>query len=494
MTLTILGLGSGHVDDLSRRAWKALENATTVYLRTERHPCIPFLPQGAHYIPCDDLYETHAKFEDVYNAIIERVIEAARAADIIYAVPGDPLIAESTVIGLLARSKAENIPVEVINGISFIEPTLALVGTDGINGLQIHDAITIANMHYPPLNPDYPALLAQVYSRDIASNLKLSLMNQYPDEFEVTLIHSAGMPEAEVEVVPLYAIDRSEHIQHLTSLYLPAYGGVVPHGAMRGFEAAQEVIAWLRAPEGCPWDREQTHLSLRKYLLEEAHEVLEALDNQDPDALREELGDLLLQILLHAQIAGEYGEFTMNDVISTLNRKMIRRHPHVWGEVSVNDAGEVLTNWDALKKQEHAEKGKTRKSLLDGVPNTLPALMQAREYTSKAATVGFDWAQVDDVKAKVREELAEILEATDPDHVREEFGDLLFVLVNWARWLKFDPEIALREANAKFYRRFQHIEVTAAANGRALKDMTLAEMDALWDDAKAREKINNHDG
>ncbi len=479
MTLTLLGLGPGHIDDLSRRAWHALENAPTVIVRTIRHPCIPHLPAHDRMTACDDLYETHPKFEDVYAAIVERVLTAARAGDVVYAVPGDPMVAESTVIRLIERAKSENIPVQVINGISFIEPTLALIGVDAINGLQVHDAITLAAAHHPALDPDHPALLAQVYSREVAADLKLTLMNQYPDDFPVILIHGAGTPDAVIERVPLYEIDRSEQIAHLTALYIPAANG------LEGFESLQETIAHLRAPEGCPWDREQTHQTLRKHLLEETYEVLEALDLDDPALLREELGDLLLQVVLHVQIATEAGEFFMRDVIGDLNRKLIRRHPHVWGDVEVGGASEVITNWEAIKKGEHKAKGKERKSLLDGVPKALPALAQALEYTAKAAKPGFDWHKIEDVTAKAREELDELLEATDPDHVREEFGDLLFVLANWARWLKIDPEIALREANAKFYRRFTYIEEGARQAGRELKSMTLEEMDALWNQAKA---------
>jgi len=480
MTLTLLGLGPGHPDDLSRRAWSALENAPRGILRTRHHPCVPALPNQAAISACDDLYEQHAAFADVYAAIIERVMTAAHVSDVVYAVPGDPMVAEATIIGLIARAKTENIPVQIVNGISFIEPTLALVGVDAIHGLQIYDAITIADAHHPPLNPDAPALLGQVYNRAMASDLKLTLMNQYPDDFPVQLIHAAGTPDASVETVALHEIDHSDRIAYLTALYVPAYP------RLRGFESLQETIAHLRAPEGCPWDREQTHLSLRKYLLEETHEVLDALDAEDTDALREELGDLLLQIVLHAQIAVEAGTFSMSDIIMALNHKLIRRHPHVWGDVSVGGAADVVTNWEALKKQEHAEKGVLRPSILDSVPKSLPALAQAADYTAKAAKVGFDWANSADVIAKIREELAELLEATDPDHIREEMGDLLLMMANWARWIKIDPEIALRESNAKFSRRFRYVEAGALAQGRDLKAMTLAEMDALWDEAKAK--------
>ncbi len=482
MTLTILGLGPGEVDDLSRRAWRALKQAKTVIVRTSQHNCVPCLPQseGTTYQYCDDLYESIPAFKDVYAAIVERVLMAARAGDVVYAVPGDPMVGESTVLALLKATKAENIAVEMVSGISFVEPILAALGVDAMDGLQILDGITVAAMHHPPINPDVPALLGQVYSREVAANVKLTLMNQYPDEFEVSLIHAAGTNTPIVEHLPLYEIDRSENIKHMTSLYVPALG------KMSSFEQFQEIIAHLRAPEGCPWDKEQTHLSLRRYLLEEAHEVLEALDAEDSVELYKEMGDLLLQIVLHTQIAIDDGEFKMSDVISHVNRKLIHRHPHVWGDVEAKNAGEVLENWDALKKKEHAEQGINRESILDGIPKGIPALMQALRYQEKAAKVHFDWDAIDSVLAKVREELDEVLNATDDDNRAEEIGDLLFVIANWARWLKVDPETALRETNAKFYRRFRYVEEGLAAQGKTPAESNLAEMDALWDAAKAK--------
>jgi tetrapyrrole methylase family protein/MazG family protein len=480
MTLTIVGLGPGEVDDLSRRAWRTLKNAQTIYLRTARHTCVPCLPQtGQTYHSFDELYETFDAFEQVYAEIVRRVLEAARTGDVVYAVPGDPLVGEATVTALLRQARTDGIAVEVVSGISFVEPALALLGIDALDGLQIMDALDIAARHHPPLNPDFPALLGQVYSRAVASEVKLTLMNQYPDDFSVTLLHAAGTTEARVETLPLHEIDRSPQIQHMTALFIPALGGY------SSFEAFQEIIAHLRAPDGCPWDREQTHLSLRRYLVEETAEVLDALDNEDPAALAEELGDLLLQVVLHTQIAIDDGEFRMTDVLSAVSRKLIRRHPHVWGDARVSGADDVLQNWDRLKQAEHAENGTQRASLLDGVPKALPALMQAFEYQKQAAKPGFDWPRIEDVVAKVREELDETLAAASAEDRAEEVGDLLFVIVNLARWLKVEPETALRAANAKFYRRFRHIEQAVAAAGRRLEDHTLAELDALWDAAKA---------
>lgn len=479
MTLTIVGLGPARADDLTRRAWAAFENSPIVFLRTKEHPAVGQLPVNGELRTFDHLYEATADFEQIYRTIAQEVLTAAESGDVVYAVPGDPLVGESTVTRLMAVAKERGLALEIIPGVSFIEPSLRLLGVDALDGLQVFDAIDLAAMHHPPLNPDYPALLAQVYSRQVASDLKLTLMNQYPDEFEAVLLHAAGAEDEAIERVPLYAIDRSEQIGHMTSLYLPALG------KMSSFEQFQEVIAHLRAPEGCPWDRKQTHHSLRRYLLEEAYEVLEAIDADDPAALSEEMGDLMLQVLLHTQIATEDGEFRMADVLSQINRKLIRRHPHVWGEVTVDGADQVVTNWEAIKQAERAGKPEQRESLLDGVPKGLPALLQAYEYTARAAKPGFDWERLSDVTAKVQEELNEVITATSPDHTAEEVGDLLFVLVNWARWLKVEPESALREANAKFYRRFRAIEQGAAQQGRALDSLTLAEMDALWNEAKA---------
>jgi len=480
MTLTLLGLGPGAIDDLTRKAWRVLKEAKTVYLRTTQHGCVPCLPQtGATYHSFDEIYEKTDQFEEVYATIVSRVLEAAQIGDVVYAVPGDPLVGESTVTQLLTAAKSANIPVEIVNGISFVEPMLALIGVDALDGLQIFDGIDLAAMHHPPLNPDFPALIGQVYSRDVASNLKLTLMNQYPDDFPVMLIHAAGTDSAVVENIPLHEIDHSTQIKHTTSLYLPALG------AMSSFEQFQEIIAHLRAPEGCPWDQKQTHESLRQFLLEETYEVLEAIENDDPKALYEELGDLLLQIVLHTQIAINEGEFYMSDVLRSVNHKMIRRHPHVWGSVDVNgDSEQVVANWETLKKQEHAEKGIQRESILDGVPKALPALQQAFQYQAKAAKYGFDWESIAPVKAKIFEEINEIETAIDDEQRKKEIGDLLFAVVNWARWLKIEPETALRDSSARFYRRFRFIERSLATDGKSMSDSTLIEMDALWDEAK----------
>ncbi|MEM9951514.1 MAG: nucleoside triphosphate pyrophosphohydrolase [Chloroflexota bacterium] len=478
MTLTIVGLGPGSVDDLSLQAWRILEQAEVVYLRTEEHPCVPDLPPKTTYKSFDYLYERIDAFEDVYTEITRQLLTQAKTEKVIYCVPGDPFVGESTTIQLLNGAEAQNIEVDIVNGISFIEPMLTQIGIDALDGLQIFDGLEIATMHHPPINSEYPALIGQVYSREVASEIKLVLMNQYPDDFEVTLIHSAGTGDnSQHEKIPLYEIDRSEQINHLTSLYLPALGEYT------SFEAFQEIIAHLRAPEGCPWDRKQTHQSLRPYLLEEAYEVLETIDNEDWDNLAGELGDLLLQIVLHTQIAIEYGEFYMTDVLKYVNRKMIRRHPHVWGAIDVDDnPDKVLTNWEQIKQQERKNNGDVRESLLDGIPKNAPSLMIAFKYQEKAAKVGFDWKTIDGVERKVREEIEEAFAETDSSKQIKEIADVISTLVNWLRWLGVsDPESVMRENNAKFYQRFNYIEEHALF---PLSELSLDEMQELWQEAK----------
>jgi tetrapyrrole methylase family protein/MazG family protein len=317
-------------------------------------------------------------------------------------------------------------------------------------------------------------LIAQLYSKQVASDVKLILMAHYPDEHPVILVHAAGTSAEKIENLALYEIDRSPEIGLLTALYIPALGRDT------SFEAFQEIIARLRAPDGCPWDRKQTHQTLRSYLLEEAYEVIAALDADDPREMQEEFGDLILQIVLHAQIAAEYGEFTMADVLKTVNNKIVRRHPHVFGELKIHDAEGVLVNWERLKAEERAENGKSAASALDGVALALPALSQAMEYLRRAARVGFDWPDVQGAIGKLEEELAEAYQAETLTERNLEIGDLLFTVANLARWYDVDPESALREANQRFRKRFAFLEAAAQEQGRLLSELSLEEMLVLW--------------
>jgi MazG family protein len=272
------------------------------------------------------------------------------------------------------------------------------------------------------------------------------------------------------------------------------------------FEKLVAVQARLRAPKGCPWDQEQTHESLRTYLLEESYEVLEALESGDDAKFAEEMGDLLLQIIFHSQIATEEGRFTVSDVIREIHDKMIRRHPHVFGETQAKDSAEVLRNWEQIKAEERRAKGLAGKdgaaekvakpaSLLDGVSKGLPATLEGFQLTRKASRIGFDWDDANGIFDKMQEEAAEVrnaIHSREQHKIEEEIGDALFAVVNLARFLKVDPEIALKKANAKFSKRFREMERLARESGREFKDVPRAEMETLWEAAKQDKALPAH--
>ncbi len=258
-------------------------------------------------------------------------------------------------------------------------------------------------------------------------------------------------------------------------------------GKNDAFQRLVDLMARLRAPDGCPWDRKQTPESLKPFLIEECFEVVDALEEGSPDKVREELGDLLFQIVFHARIAEEEGRFTMNDVITAILEKMTRRHPHVFGRTRLSTEQEVLAAWEEIKKKEKGSEERT--SILEGVPRNLPSLLRAHRVQERAARVGFDWNHLNEALPKLDEELAEFKDSLKEENaatVEEELGDLFFTLVNISRFLGVDPEEALRKTIGKFVRRFRYIEEQAADAGKVLSDMTLEEMDALWEEAKKK--------
>lgn len=491
--ITIVGLGPGAFGQLSLAAWEAIANTQALYLRTAVHPTVSELTRrGISFTSFDALYDQAATFADVYQEIAKRILAAGREQSVVYAVPGHPFVGETSVRMIMDQAQAEAIDVQVVPSMSALDAIYATLRIDPGNGLQVLDALDFQTEKYVP---GTPALFLQVYSRFVASQLKLALLEVLDPELPVTLVRAAGVPGEEVLLhVPLHEIDKHDLVDHLTSLYIPAAQPVAAQAkpAAHPLDPLVDVMARLRSENGCPWDRKQTHTSLKRYLIEESYEVIDAIDEQDADALCEELGDVLLQIVFHAQLAQEAGSFTIDDIVETVTAKMVRRHPHVFGDVEANDVSTVLRNWDAIKKEEKSAQGKPEpESLLSGVPRHLPALMHAEEVQKKAARVGFEWADVTGAVEKVAEEARELQDAvndSDPAGQSAELGDLLFAIVNVARYLHVEPEEALRATTAKFMRRFQHIEERAAAAGRKLADMTVAEMDAFWNEAKELEK------
>lgn len=476
--ITLVGLGSGGIGQLTLESWEALQNGR-VFLRTAVHPCAQDLKaRGIDFQSYDRFYEQAEDFERVYAAIADDLIAQARRGDLVYAVPGNPFFAESTVALLLEKAKEAGVTVRALPAVSFVDSCLTALQTDGGQGLTVIDAFDLIQSR-----PDAtrPLLITQPYSRPMLSDIKLSLMNVYPDDFRTALIIHAGLPDESVVWMPLYELDRHEP-DHLCSVYVPAL-----EEDLGDFSAAEAITRRLRLPGGCPWDREQTHDSLRRYLLEEAYEVLEAIDNRDSENLKEELGDLLYQVFIHAQIADEEGLFDIHDVIRGINEKMIRRHPHVFADAEADSSAAVTENWEAIKKQ---EKGTASFSeAMDQIPESFTALMKADKIQSRAKKAGFDWDAPLPALDKVAEETQEVREvltdsAENGVHLKEEVGDLLFAVVNTARLCGIDSEEALREANAKFVRRFKTMEHLAGERGKSLTDYTLDGLEELWQQAK----------
>jgi len=495
--ITIVGLGTGDEDQLTLGVWKKLQltskSQARLYLRTNDHPMVRMLDDNQiPYTTFDANYEAHQSFEQVYESIADELIRQAQqhsTTEIIYAVPGHPMVAEYTVQLLKQRCPEAGIALNLLGGESFLDQAFLRFGFDPIDGFQLLDATSLSRY---TLNPQLHTVIGQVYDTYTASDLKISLMEAYPDDYRVVVGHSLGVAGAEEMVeVPLYELDHIKGYGNLSLVWVPKSEQDQVH--YRSFGRLHEIVSILRSPEGCPWDREQTHASLRKNLIEEAYEVLETIDEDDPDHMCEELGDLLLQVMLHAQMEEEIGTFTVYDVIATLNEKLIRRHPHVFGENKAEDADEALVNWNAMKAEEKRKKGidVTKQSVLDGVPRDLPGLMKAWKLQKKAATVGFDWSEAREVLNKVEEELGELrqaMESQGAQEKQEELGDLLFSIVNLARFLKVDPEEAIAQTNRKFVQRFSYIEDQLRLRGLSFEQTDLSEMEKYWQDAKKLQK------
>ncbi|AIF50032.1 nucleoside triphosphate pyrophosphohydrolase [Pelosinus sp. UFO1] len=478
--ITIVGLGPGSFGLITVDTLEKLRTAETLLLRTAKHPTVAELVKlGIPFTSYDSIYEEKESFEEVYMAIAQECIkQAVMGKKVVYAVPGSPLVAEKTVVLIRKLAIEQNVPITILPGMSFLEVLYTRLAIDPIEGITVLDAADLAAI---PPELTTALVVTQVYNAYVASEAKLVLMENYPDDYEVVVVKNLGLPDEQLLTVPLFELDRVPGIDHLTSVYVPHRPAVSQSFSL---EPILSVMAKLRSKEGCVWDIEQTHPSLRRYMVEEVYEVLEAIELENGDDLCEELGDLLLQIVFHARIAEESKIFSMQDVIDTVTEKMVRRHPHVFGDIKVRDAGEVVLNWDAIKKQEH---GHDRHSVLDGIPKGLPSLMRAYKLQSKAAKVGFDWDCIEPIWDKIYEELTELKEACTEGQaadIEAELGDVLFSVVNLARFLKIDGEIALNTTNNKFRRRFMYIEKEVKEKGHNWDKMSLGELDLLWKEAK----------
>jgi tetrapyrrole methylase family protein / MazG family protein len=475
--IVIVGLGPGGDHHVTNETLAAIDRIPRRYLRTSQHPSAHLVPDAATF---DHLYEQAETFADVYAAVVEQLVVAATAhGEVLYAVPGSPLILERSVGTLRAD---ERIECEVLPALSFLDVVWARLGVDPIEaGVTLIDGHEFA---VAAASATGAVLVAHTHANWVLSEIKLAIDDPdgNSDHTPVVLLHALGTDAEQIIHTTWAEMDRTIEADHLTSLYIPNLGTSVGEGYIRFHQLART----LR--EQCPWDIEQTHQSLIPYVIEETYEVVDAIQALDPDdpssdeLLIEELGDLLYQIEFHATIAEQEGRFTIADVTRGVHDKLVRRHPHVFGEgdrrVEVSGTDDVLANWETIKRD---EKGRT--SIFDGIPGSLPSLAYAHKVQKKASKVGFDWPDVHGALPKIAEEAGELMvavAAADAEAVADEMGDLLFSVVNVARHLGVDPESALRAATNKFRVRFERVEALAIERGIDL----LANLDRLWNEIK----------
>lgn len=486
--LIIVGLGPGGINRLTRETLDIIDGDNPLFLRTGRHPAAQdLILRGTVFKTYDYLYDEKSTFEEVYKSIVEDLINqyGILKRPLVYCVPGHPLIYEDSVELLINECKKRLIKYRIIPAMSFVDTLLPLVGITSVDGLLLLDALRLKT---GDVNTCRHTIFVQVYNRFIAADLKLLLLEFYSPEHEVMVIRAAEHEEKK-EKVMLCELDHVEWFDHLTSVYVTP----MPHVCRTKTDTASveglfSVMEKLLSPQGCPWDREQNHHSLKPYLIEETYEVIEAIDANNMDKLQEELGDLLLQIVFHTLLAQNRDDFKFSDVVKGITEKMIRRHPHVFGDVEVANSGEVLKNWEQIKAGEKAENLQVpvKKRVLDGINRSFPALLLAREVQKKAQKVGFDWDDIHGPWDKVFEEINELKNATRGNNtdIEGELGDLLFAIVNLSRFLKVCPETALYKTIQKFKRRFEFIEDTITKNNLKWEEMDIKSLDIFWEEAK----------
>ena len=485
MRVSVVGLGPGPLDWITPAAMARLRlPGARVFVRTSHFPALAELLSGVpQWSSFDDVYDSAVALKDVNASIVDRVLRSG-ADEVVLALPGDGVLGEAVLDALLSAGAA----VEVLPGVPLGGGALAAAQVAASDGAQLVEATSLGGNGidlFIELNPRWPAVATGVYNPRVASDLKLALLAVYPPDHLTHVVHHPGLREARVVEVSVAELDRAAiEWDHLTHVVLPPIAEFAPTGSAHVMRA---IVARLRAPSiGCPWDLEQTHQSLIPYAIEEAYEVVDAIESDDVAGLADELGDLLLQVALHAEIADQQGEFEWNDVVRGLCEKLVRRHPHVFGSVSVSGSADVVRNWDQLKAAERANEP-PRSSALDGVSASLPQLRRAAELARRAAKAGFDWPSRDGTLDKVREEVSELLAANSLSERREELGDLLYVLGKLATQDGIDPEEALRAANRKFTARFAAVEQIARERGwETLRGRPLSDLKSAWAEAKRR--------
>lgn len=478
--IKIVGLGPGAPESLTIGAVEALENSKNLYFRTEKHPTVDYLKKRLEsFNTCDNYYEEGHSFDEVYSNIAKNIIkEYKKSGELVYAVPGHPLVAERSVVNLINLCKENDIEYKILPAVSFIDAMMDRLQIDPIEGLKVIDAFDIKNQI---LDKRIGTIITQVYNPLIASEVKLELLEYYNDETEIYYVRAAGIEgEESIRKIPIYELDMQEDIDYLTSVYIPK-----DVNNKKDFYDLIHTIEMLRGEDGCSWDREQTHESIKNSLLEEAYEVVEAIEDENIDGLIEELGDVLLQVVFHSVIGKEDGYFNVSDVIETITNKMIYRHPHVFKNKTDATSDEVLDSWDELKKKE--KNYETLTGEINGIAKTLPSLTKAHKVQKKVSKVGFDFENINEAVKKIEEEISEVLDVykdNNREKIIDEMGDLLFACVNLSRLLNVDEEEALNKSTKKFIKRFKFIEDNILKQGKDFNNVTLDEMNTLWEDSK----------
>ncbi len=477
-TITIAALSVP--GNISASSMELIRSAKKLFLQTAAHPSAQWiLDEKLAHTSMDDLYASSEDFDELNSAIAKRLL---CGTDAVYAVPGRG-VGESQLAAIRSAALSSGVSLKILPGTSYALCAMAAAQ------ICCDTAVLSSAMALPLMNVD-PEKLLCIEELDTplrAGELKLALGEYYPDESPVIFCTMDENGAYQLKEVQLYTLDRQPEKEYFASTVAILPPVTLLKRPRHGLDDLVEILRCLRAPGGCPWDAKQTHSSLRPSLLEECYEVLQTIDDDDIDGMCEELGDLLLQIVFHAQLEAEKRNFTMRDVSTGIVNKLIYRHPHVFADAHVNSSEEVLVNWEKLKKKEkHFE---SQSDMIDAIPRALPALIRSAKVQKKAADVGFDWDAPEDALKKVYEEVGEVREAIAEnceEHIEEELGDLLFACVNVTRMLHKNAELLLQASSDKFAARFRALEDAVREDGQALENMDLAQMDAYWERIKKK--------
>jgi tetrapyrrole methylase family protein/MazG family protein len=483
--VVVVGLGPGGADLLLPAARAAIEatDPERRFVRTLRHPAVAdLIAEGVEFISCDDVYESASRSGEVYETIAVRLEKAAVGGDVCFAVPGSPAVGENSVALLRARLGKR---LDLVPGLSFLDLAWLRLGVDPLAGSS---ARAVDGKALPSALPAGPLLVSHCHSKLVLSDVKLALLERLPGEAPVSVLARLGLPDEAITTVPLEDLDRVVEPDHLTSVFVE----LPPGGPGEAWERLVALIERLRAPGGCPWDAEQTHHTLARHLIEESYEVIEAIEALPASApapgpepvpagayehLEEELGDLACQVIFHSTLALEAGAFTVTDVLSGIHDKLVRRHPHVFGDVAVSGADDVVANWEVIKRE---EKGRT--SLMDGVSPHLPSLLYAHKLFRKAGSAGLDFGTADETLARAEAELRGLVRAGgSAGEAEKRLGEALAAIVHLARLAGIDGESALRGWAGRFRARFQNLERLAADHGGTVESMAPTTVATLWD-------------